>query len=78
MDTTSQHAGMNKLRHDLWLGRMSLGDKAEQTLWDPQRCLPFGLPGLRSLLDPSEIEPEKRRRPKDGPCFVPGVLALPP
>jgi putative DNA primase/helicase len=66
---------MNQLTQHVWLGRMSRGDNVHQTRWRTRECHPYGIDGLISLLDPGEIAPEERRNPKDGPCFVPGVLA---
>jgi hypothetical protein len=66
---------MNRLAQHVWLGRMSRGDNVHQVRWRTRDCHPYGIGGLISLLDPGEIAPEDRRQPKDGPCFVPGVLA---
>jgi putative DNA primase/helicase len=63
------------LKQQLWRGRMSRGDHVAQARWRTRDCHPYGINGLISLLDPGEIEPENRRRPKDGPCFVPAVLS---
>jgi hypothetical protein len=57
-----------------WRGLMTKGWSASQASWPANSTSMFGWGGLRSLLDPAEIEPENRRRPKDGPCFIPGVL----
>jgi putative DNA primase/helicase len=65
---------MNHLKQHIWLGRMSRGDHVAQARWRIRDCHPYGIGGLVSLLDPGEIAEEKRRAPKDGPCFVPGVL----
>ena len=81
--TTTTHAAgerpgdtsMNHLAQQVWLGRMSRGDNVHQARWRTRDCHPYGIGGLISLLDPGEIAPEDRRQPKDGPCFVPGVLA---
>jgi P4 family phage/plasmid primase-like protien len=66
---------MNRLMQHAWLGRMSRGDNVHQARWRTRDCHPYGIGGLISLLDPGEIAPEDRRQPKDGPCFVPAVLA---
>jgi P4 family phage/plasmid primase-like protien len=74
-DAASTDIGMEHLKQQLWRGRMSRGDHVAQARWRTRDCHPYGIGGLLSLLDPSEIAEEDRRRPKDGPCFVPGVLA---
>jgi P4 family phage/plasmid primase-like protien len=75
-DAPSNDTGsMANLQQHIWLGRMSRGDHVAQARWRTRDCHPYGIGGLISLLDPSEIAEEDRRRPKDGPCFVPGVLA---
>jgi P4 family phage/plasmid primase-like protien len=71
----SSDTGVNHLKRQLWLGRLSRGDHVQQARWRTRDCHPYGIGGLISLLDPSEIAEEDRRQPKDGPCFVPGVLA---
>jgi putative DNA primase/helicase len=71
----SNDTGMNNLQQRIWLGRMSRGDRVSQARWRTRDCHPYGIGGLISLLDPGEIAEEDRRQPKDGPCFVPGVLA---
>jgi P4 family phage/plasmid primase-like protien len=74
-DVPSNDTDMNHLKQQVWLGRMSRGDHVQQARWRTRDCHPYGIGGLISLLDPGEIAPENRRTPKDGPCFVPGVLA---
>src|SRR5215472_10550432 len=71
----SPEHGMNHLKQQIWLGRMSRGDHVQQARWRTRDCHPYGIGGLISLLDPGETAEEDRRQPKDGPCFVPGVLA---
>lgn len=74
-DAPSNDTDMNHLKQQLWLGRMSRGDHVQQARWRTRDCHPYGIGGLISLLDPGEIAEEDRRQSKDGPCFVPGVLA---
>jgi putative DNA primase/helicase len=73
-DAPLNDTGMAQLKQQLWLGRMSRGDHVQQARWRTRDCHPYGIGGLISLLDPGEIQPADRRAPKDGPCFVPGVL----
>jgi hypothetical protein len=74
-DVPSNDTDMNNLKQRIWLGRMSRGDHVQQARWRTRDCHPYGIGGLISLLDPGEIAEADRRQPKDGPCFVPGVLA---
>jgi putative DNA primase/helicase len=80
-DTTNTYAGERPDDSNIgnraplhWTGWMSGADHVRQARWRTRDCHPYRIPGLRSLLDPSEIYEEKRRAPKDGFCFVPGVL----
>jgi putative DNA primase/helicase len=73
--THADDASVDRLTQHVWLGRMSRGDNVHQARWRTRDCHPYRIGGLVSLLDPGEIAPEGRRTPKDGPCFVPGVLA---
>jgi P4 family phage/plasmid primase-like protien len=77
-DAPSNDTGMNHLKQPIWFGRMSRGDHVQQARWRTRDCHPYRLGGLISLLDPGEIAEEDRRAPKDGRCFVPGVLSTLP
>jgi hypothetical protein len=58
-----------------WRSVITKGWSASQSRWPLGDIKPIGWGGLLSLVNPTEIEPEDRRHTKDGPCFVPAVMA---